>query len=123
MVLTTLFGDLGRLLRTLRNRAGRSQQEAAKHLGKTWRAISGYETEEIAIAADVLDRLLVFYGVADLAQLQGEIDALRSGRPAPRNAAATEMTASESEVVMGLARELIEARKIIDALRNAKAPG
>jgi len=98
--LTTLFGDLGPLLRQLRRRAERSQAEAAAHIGKTPRVISGYESGEIAPSGDTFDRLLVFYGIADLVQLQGEIDAIRGGaRLEPRESAPSLTDAKREQLV------------------------
>lgn len=122
--LTTLFGELGPLLRHLRRRAERSQAEAATVIGKTPRVISGYESGEIAPSGDTLDRLLVFYGIADLVQLQAEIDALRSGAPAPSATRGEKLAAAVgAEFELALSRQLAKALERIDALEAQAKKG
>lgn len=121
----TLFGDVPALLRWLRKRSDRTQREAGEHLGVTATAIGRYETGGMAIPLDALDRLLVFYGIADLRQLQEEIDALRAGvplaaRPIEPSSAAARAAKIERELVDALL-ELRDARRELDQLRDARS--
>lgn len=96
----TLFDDVPRLLRWLRIRAERKQHEAAKFLGVSPTAVSRYENGEIEIPLDTFDRLLVYYGIASLAQLEEEVTAMRSGsRPQKRVAIAPDAGLSKDQIL------------------------
>lgn len=121
----TLFGDLPALLSWLRRRANRTQAEAARHAALSNSALSRYETGETVPNVDTLDRLLVFYGIADLRQLQEEVDALRAGAPLaarPPEPSSVEARAAkiERELVDALL-ELRDARRELDQLRDARS--
>jgi transcriptional regulator with XRE-family HTH domain len=121
----TLFGDLPALLSWLRRRAERTQAEAAQNAGLSNSAVSRYENGETVPDVDTLDRLLVFYGVADLRQLQEEIDALRAGAPLPARPpepnSAEARTARLEHHLVEVLLELRDARRELDQLRDARS--
>lgn len=61
------------MLRQARERAGRSLEEAASHLGVTTATLSRVETGTLGVSADRLEILCRFYGVSIGALFDGEL--------------------------------------------------
>src|SRR5262245_23411692 len=122
----TLFGDVPALLRRLRKRADRTQREAGEFVGVTGTVIGRYEMpaeqkDAIAVPLDTLDRLLVYYGVASLVQLEDEVNAIRAGSNAvPARHVESSKAFSEVEYLR-LKANALEALEQLDEWKRKKS--